>query len=301
MVGDKMTEWDRDYLEFSRDYMWHEEFEPALCRIMGLKNDMKIADIGSGMGALLLFISEYTQNSWLCGVDVDCSLLERAAESMKIYPDSNTFTFVGGDSFELPFKDESFDLVTAQTLLCNLEDPLTALKEMRRITKKEGTVCAIEPDSALDLNFVPGPDGSDADRWDFIRWKAQWAYCRGIKKVYTKDVAIGLRLPALFRLAGFFEIKVRGYLGTIHGGDFLFNKHELLELFAVLKKSESYSEEESKEIYLAGGLTEKEYEQLRALQKRDGEKLQEILDEIRLSDLVIYYKIFIVCGKKTYL
>lgn len=293
-----MTQWDRDYLEFSREYMWHEEFEPVLCRTMEIRDSMKIADIGAGLGALLLFMSEYTQHSFLCGVDVDLSLLKSADECMKIHPGSNTFIFVGGDGFALPFRDECFDLVTAQTLLCNVEDPLSLLKEMRRITRTGGTVCAIEPDSALDLNFVPDPDGSDADRWDFIRWKAQWAYCRGIKKRYRKDIAVGLKLPSLLRRAGFAEVKVRGYLGTIHGGDFLFNKHELLELFRVLRKGESYSEEEARRIYEEGGLNAEEYELLRALQKRDGEKLEGMLDSVRLNDLIIYYKIIIACGKK---
>jgi SAM-dependent methyltransferase len=293
-----MDTWDTEYLEFSREYMWNEEFEPALCSILKIKDGICAADIGSGMGALLLFLSEYTKDSHLYGVDTDCSLLNRGSESMKAYPSTNTVDFVGGDGENLPFKDNTFDLVTAQTLLCNVKDPLSVIKEMRRITKKGGTVCAIEPDSALDLNFIPDSDGSDDDRWDFLRWKAQWAYCRGVRKVYKRDIAIGFRVPSLFRLAGFAEIRVRGYLGILHGGDFLFNRYELLELFRTLNKGESYSEEEMEEIYRAGGLTTKEYEQVKKLQQRDGEKILEILDTIRLNDFVSYHKLVITTGEK---
>ena len=293
-----MDTWDAEYLEFSREYMWNEEFEPALCSIMGVKDGMVIADIGSGIGALLLFLSEYTQNSHLYGVDTNCTLLKRGSESLKMYPHSNTIQFVGGDGMSIPFKENTFDLVTAQTLLCNVEDPLSVIKEMRRIAKKGGLVCSIEPDSALDLNFIPDPDGSDADRWDFLRWKAQWAYCRGVRKVHKRDIAIGFRVPSLFRLAGFAEIKVRGYLGILHGGEFLFNRFELQELFKSLNKGESYSEEEMQTIYEAGGLTREEYDQLKVLQEKDGRKLQEILDTIRLNDFVSYHKMVITVGTK---
>lgn len=285
-------------MEFSREYMWNEEFEPALCSIMGLKDGITVADIGSGMGALLLFLSEYTKNSYLCGVDTDCSLLKKGSDSLRIYPNTATVTFVGGDGTALPFKDNSFDLVTAQTVLCNVEDPLLVIKEMRRIAKKGGTVCAIEPDSALDLNFIPDADGSDADRWDFLRWKAQWAYCKGVRALYKRDIAIGFRVPSLFRLAGFSEITVRGYLGILHGGDFLFNRYELLELFRTLNKGESYTGEEMEKIYRVGGLTKKEYEQVKALQKQDGEKMLQILDTIRLNDFVSYHKLVITTGIK---
>jgi ubiquinone/menaquinone biosynthesis C-methylase UbiE len=93
------------------------------------------------------------------GIDYDLrSLLEHRALTNK----------VRGDIEHLPFKDESFDLITANVVLEHVKEPLAVLKEVRRILKPGGnfifhtpnlmgyttTIARLLPDS-LKLKMVP--------------------------------------------------------------------------------------------------------------------------------------------------
>lgn len=61
--------------------------------------------------------------------------------------------FVVGDIHKLEFPDGSFDLVHAHQVLQHVADPVQALREMRRVTKKGGYVCVRE--SAQKLWYPP--------------------------------------------------------------------------------------------------------------------------------------------------
>jgi SAM-dependent methyltransferase len=57
--------------------------------------------------------------------------------------------FVKGDAHKLPFQDNSFDVVTCQTVLIHLKDPKMALSEMKRVVKKGGIVICSEPSNRV--------------------------------------------------------------------------------------------------------------------------------------------------------
>ena len=52
--------------------------------------------------------------------------------------------FIAGDTLELPFPDQSFDLVTTAFGIRNVEDPLAGLREMRRVLRPGGRVIVLE-------------------------------------------------------------------------------------------------------------------------------------------------------------
>jgi demethylmenaquinone methyltransferase / 2-methoxy-6-polyprenyl-1,4-benzoquinol methylase len=52
--------------------------------------------------------------------------------------------FVSGNAMDLPFADDSFDVVTIGFALRNVPDVLTVLKEMTRVTKPGGQVISLE-------------------------------------------------------------------------------------------------------------------------------------------------------------
>jgi demethylmenaquinone methyltransferase / 2-methoxy-6-polyprenyl-1,4-benzoquinol methylase len=53
-------------------------------------------------------------------------------------------SFVAADALQLPYADASFDAVTISFGLRNVEDPATALSEMRRVIKPSGTLVVCE-------------------------------------------------------------------------------------------------------------------------------------------------------------
>jgi SAM-dependent methyltransferase len=53
-----------------------------------------------------------------------------------------------GDAYHLPYPDGAFDAAHCERLLMHLEDPVAALREMRRVVRPGGRVVVTEPDWA---------------------------------------------------------------------------------------------------------------------------------------------------------
>ena len=58
------------------------------------------------------------------------------------YGDVANLTFAVGDTYNLDFPDDTFDIVHAHQVLQHLTDPVAALREMRRVLKPGGLVAA---------------------------------------------------------------------------------------------------------------------------------------------------------------
>jgi SAM-dependent methyltransferase len=54
--------------------------------------------------------------------------------------------FYTANTYELPFRDASFDAVFAHSLLVHLREPLTAIEEMRRVLKPDGVLGIVDSD-----------------------------------------------------------------------------------------------------------------------------------------------------------
>ncbi|MBU7017526.1 MAG: methyltransferase domain-containing protein [Theionarchaea archaeon] len=125
------------------------EFRHDLYEKVDLVNKRKILDIGCGTGAITADIAASASGD-VIGLDIDCEKLEKA----RIVADPRV-TFMRADAVNLPFKDNSFDLVTFSVVLLYIEDKQKAISEMTRVTEKNGIVLAtMEPDHAGAL-FYP--------------------------------------------------------------------------------------------------------------------------------------------------
>ena len=94
-----------------------------------------ILDVGCGTGANLEMLSEFGAAE---GVDVSTEALsfcqERGLQSVKL-----------GAAEALPYKDNSFDLVTGLDVVEHLDDDLAGLKEMRRVLRRDGRALLFVP------------------------------------------------------------------------------------------------------------------------------------------------------------
>ncbi|WP_230742988.1 class I SAM-dependent methyltransferase [Methanooceanicella nereidis] len=83
-------------------------------------------DVGCGEG----FVTQYLNLKNSTGIDISNNALIFAR---KINKNTN---FCRSSIYKLPFKDESFDLIMALEVLEHLEDPDSALCEIKRISRK---------------------------------------------------------------------------------------------------------------------------------------------------------------------
>jgi ubiquinone/menaquinone biosynthesis C-methylase UbiE len=132
-----LSDWHRRYLQQAG---WSRNLRKHLFYRFNFPKPASILEVGCGTGAVL---GEYEQMQSIStfGLDIDPeSLLFFHRE----HPQAN---LTAGDAHALPFANAFFDLTFCHYLLLWLKEPLSALREMRRVTKPGGWVCAFaEPD-----------------------------------------------------------------------------------------------------------------------------------------------------------
>ena len=97
-------------------------------------NPGRALDLSCGTGN---YAAELARRGWsVVGVDRSMGMLRSAQR--KSGASARTLRFVLGDAATLPMRSGSFDLVTLVLGLEFMEDPLAALREVRRILRPEG-------------------------------------------------------------------------------------------------------------------------------------------------------------------
>ncbi len=138
------------YLKRSRElYRKYLETRPWIRQLykdfLGLKPGLRIVEVGCGTGDFTRYLGELADGKCnIVGVDTRSPSLRTAAAQTKKARLSSTITYRKGDVFNIPLPGGYADLTCCRTLLMHLTDPLKAVKEMARVTRKGGTVAAVE-------------------------------------------------------------------------------------------------------------------------------------------------------------
>ncbi len=146
-----------------------------------------ILDVGCGEGFTLQKLKNRNIGKKLEGVEY----LERAIEiGKKIHPE---LKLKQGNIYELPYKDNEFDLVLCTEVLEHLEYPEKALKELRRVSKKYCVISVPNEPWFMLGNFLRGKNFS---RWgNDIEHIQHWS-TRGIRKLVGKEFVLhSVRAP----------------------------------------------------------------------------------------------------------
>jgi ubiquinone/menaquinone biosynthesis C-methylase UbiE len=98
-----------------------------------LKGNETIIDIGCGFGDLLIRLRKDGHKGKLYGIDISKGMIEEAKENSK----GLDIQFKVSKAEELPFKDESFDIVICKHSLYHFELD-KAISEIERCLKKKG-------------------------------------------------------------------------------------------------------------------------------------------------------------------
>ena len=126
---------------------------PTLQRMVAAKPDLKLLDVGCGPGSITSSLARYVPDGQLVGVDVSDTVLEKARQAVKDEGVKNV-EFQAADVYELPFEDESFDVIHTHQAVCHFHDHVRAIKEMLRVLRKGGVLCMREAD-LYTMRFWP--------------------------------------------------------------------------------------------------------------------------------------------------
>jgi ubiquinone/menaquinone biosynthesis C-methylase UbiE len=119
-----------------------------------IRGDEDVLDVGCGLGLIAVGIAKRLTSGKVVGIDVWSTVEipgnspERAYENAMLEGVADKVEFKSGNVLDIPFEDESFDLVTSGSVLNNLkgeEDKLKALSEIYRVLRPGGMFLLIEP------------------------------------------------------------------------------------------------------------------------------------------------------------
>lgn len=154
---------------------------------------MRLLDVGCGPGSISLDLAGLV--SHVVGIDGADAAIERArAEAARRRVGNVEFRIA--DAYELPFEDDSFDVVHAHQVLQHLADPVQALSEARRVVKSGGIVAGRDADYGT---MVHDPHEPRLDRWLDL-------YHR-VARYDGGEPDAGRRLVGWFGAAGFEDVE----------------------------------------------------------------------------------------------
>lgn len=113
-----------------------------MARMCKIGKDKKVLDIGSGKGVTAWYLAEKYECK-VIGVDLSERMVEYAKEISKKKGLDDRVNFRRADTHNLPFEDESFDIVLAECTTVLL-DKGKAFLEFLRVTKSGGYVSDLE-------------------------------------------------------------------------------------------------------------------------------------------------------------
>lgn len=110
-------------------------FHQWISTVLPRQQCIKILELGCGTGTLWKSLIDNFPNSRITLSDRSENMLEEARQNLKGLP----LDFAVIDFHDLPFPDESFDLIISNHNLYHAEDLNKVLKEIRRVLTRQGT------------------------------------------------------------------------------------------------------------------------------------------------------------------
>ncbi len=160
-----------------------------------LRSGSDLLDCGCGPGTITLGLAEEVAPGQVVGIDIEESQITRA-EALAVEKGVSNVQFEVASAFELPFEDNSFDILFSNNMLEHVSSPLAAIKEMHRVLKSGGVIGVRATAHRKD---IVEPDNPWIDKY--------WAIIEEMYRLNGSDPRIGGRLRGLLREAGFFSIE----------------------------------------------------------------------------------------------
>ena len=139
------------FLSFNFDRLWRWR---AIKIISKSYNSPYILDVATGTGDLA-FAAMRLNPSKISGIDISRKMLEIGKEKVKRKGYTGKIELIYGDSENIPFDDNVFDVVMVAFGVRNFSDPLKGLSEMKRVVRNGGMIMVLEFSKPSGFPFKP--------------------------------------------------------------------------------------------------------------------------------------------------
>jgi SAM-dependent methyltransferase len=195
-MADRRPERRGDY-QFGQDDRMHRILDmrsaerDAAFLLPYIEPGLTLLDCGCGPGQITVGLARALVPGRAIGIDLDPKVVDEARRRATQAGAANV-EFQQADALDLPFPDESFDVVYFHALLCHLPAPQEVLVEAWRVLKPGGLVAVSEPDIS---GFQIATDDSACRR--VVDYLAAGTVASG------GDPNLGRRVRPLLHAAGF--------------------------------------------------------------------------------------------------
>ncbi len=188
---------------------------PPFIEFLAPQAQESILEVGSGLGILAGEVASKAKN--VVGIEYSPEQLAKVTVSRE------NLEFIRGDAHSLPFENDTFDAVYCRYLLEHVSGPITVLREMRRVLKPGGRICAQENDIAVYQLWPECPT-----------WTVLWERFGKLQALLGGDGYIGRKLFQYVSEAGLSNIELSiqpelHYAGQPHFELWIVNCLKILE------------------------------------------------------------------------
>jgi MPBQ/MSBQ methyltransferase len=156
-----------------------------LAELVGFTGTEWVLDVGSGLGGPSRYLA-WHYGCHVSGVDLTAEFVRVAEMLTRLTGLVDKVDYRQGNALELPFEDETFDVVWSQNAAMNIADRARLYREMRRVLKTGGKLALQE--------VASGPVGPP-------HYPVQWAREPGISFLLSQATTRSILEAAGFRVA----------------------------------------------------------------------------------------------------
>ncbi len=114
----------------------HDSINKRVYPLLDLRPQDDLLDVGCGPGH---FLKKYTSNvRSIAGLDLSEVMIKMATRKNRVRIEVGTAEFVQGEASELPWKNNTFSIVTSMGSFVAFPKPLESIKEMYRVLRPGG-------------------------------------------------------------------------------------------------------------------------------------------------------------------
>ncbi len=151
----------------------------------------RVLDVGSGLGFLTAEVAKRIPGGSVTGLEKSEEQLRKC--NIKV----SNLAFIKGDAQDMPFEDNSFDVVYCRYILEHVNNPLNVLNEIHRVLARKGRLF-IQENNILAIEMYP----------DCPNFKKAWQKFALLQYELGGDALIGKKLYSLVKKSGFRKIEL---------------------------------------------------------------------------------------------
>lgn len=127
-------------LSMGIDQRWRNKFNKNLPN----KNNLKVLDLATGTADVALTLAKDLRVGKVVGIDLSEGMISLGRKKIAKDKNGHKIELQIGDGVEIPFEDESFDVITVAFGIRNFPDHVRSLHNMFRVLKPGGVVMVME-------------------------------------------------------------------------------------------------------------------------------------------------------------